>query len=49
MSKSCDKESDDTPAKTGVSTGSMEDVPLDVEDWVDLAFEGEEKDGWIEV
>ena len=47
--KLLDKKPKDAPAKIDVLPSSMEDVSWDNEDWVDLRFEGEEKDGWIEV
>lgn len=46
MGKLLDKKPNDVPEKTDVL---LDDVALDSEDWVDLRFEGEEKDDWIEV
>lgn len=46
VGKLLDQKPNDAPAKTDAL---LDDVVLDSEDWVDLGFEGEEKDGWIEV
>lgn len=35
--------------KANVPPNQMEEATLDAEDWVELGFKGEEKDGWIEV
>lgn len=45
-----DEKREDELAKDLVLPMSMEVIPLDEgEDWVDLGFEGEEDDGWVEV
>lgn len=49
VGKLLDRRPNDAPAKTDALPSPMDDVVLDNEDWVDLGFEGEEKDGWIEV
>lgn len=47
--KLLDKKPKDAPGITDVLPSSVEEVAMDSEDWVDLGYEGEEKDGWIEV
>lgn len=46
VGKLLDQKPNDAPAK---SDALLDDVVLDSEEWVDLRFEGEEKDDWIEV
>lgn len=43
------KKPKDAPAKPDALPSPMETIMLGSEEWVDLGFEGEEKDGWIEV
>lgn len=49
VGKLLDQKLNDAPAKTDALPSPMDDVALDSEEWVDLRFEGEEEDGWIEV
>lgn len=46
VGKLLEQKPNDAPAKTDAL---LDDVALDSEEWVDLGFEGEENDGWIEV
>ena len=46
-----DGKSEDKPVHEGADTSMKvaEETKAEMEDWVELGFEGEEKDGWIEV
>lgn len=46
---SCDERAEKASAKADLSGESMEKVVLDVGDWVELGFDGEEQDDWVKV
>lgn len=45
----CNTEAEKALAKTNVSREPIEKAVLDVGDWVELDFDGEEKDDWVQV
>ena len=44
-----DQQSDSAILTSCVPPNSLEDVSLDIDDWVDLGYEEKEKDDWIEI